>query len=569
MNPVGNSTLTLRKDLESWLRGETAQEAQEELLAEADNILGGVPEEIQLDINEEEITEDTIEETEMAAEKFPVEDLPGPEVDFEAGEPYGHGKLDENENDKNYYENNKRPKWELLEEAGSRLAMRLRHIQDMRRGSPMYQRGGFRKSRGRFFALCVLVIIVIGTATALYRNAQRHSYDAMMEKARGLYGQEQYTAAFDAYHEASRRYPDRVEPLLGTAHAAERIGRVEEAIAAYRSCLERFPPGAMHSRSNVFYEIGRLYATLKAWDKAQESFEEAIAADAANYGAYFFLGDTLEEQGQPDKALTAYKRALDLSPSSDAAREAVKRVMLILPSEDSPDARRYVSAILSGDAALERKHYNDASRYFAEALAIRSGDAGPWVGFAEARSKLGDTAGAIRSLERALERDPEHAYAKSKLAEIKESQNKRNARPRRNTPPRSQIDPPPATTEPAAATHRSREALFDAGVELYRKGDYAASFHNFVACLHSAERGILPSASLAGDSGPIWRGFQVKLNVPSDARLLADAVRMNPMDRNLYVNILMAGTKMGMDRKTMNSALNEVRSHALLRSNNL
>ena len=113
-----------------------------------------------------------------------------------------------------------------------------------------------------------------------------------------------------------------------------------------------------------------------------------------------------------------------------------------------------------------------------------------------------------------------------------------------------------------------RENLFDSGVELYRKGEYAKAFDAFVTCLRTSERGSSSPAPLTGDPGPEWKGHQVRLNVPSDARMLAEAVHLNPVDKDLYVNLSMAGTKMGIDRETMRSALNEALSHARLQGSN-
>jgi tetratricopeptide (TPR) repeat protein len=198
------------------------------------------------------------------------------------------------------------------------------------------------------------------------------------------------------------------------------------------------PSEAARSRSNVFYEIGRLSFALQKWDEAQKNFEEAIAADGVNYAAYFTLGNSFEEQNQFDKALAAYKRVLELSPASGAAEEAMKRVTLILAfkKEEEKNVERetmYVSAFLSGAEALDDKHYEAASKYFAEALAIRSDDAVVWVGFAEARAHLGDSSGAITSLERALERDPGNEEAKSKLDAIIAERNAQNKKPARRS----------------------------------------------------------------------------------------------------------------------------------------
>jgi tetratricopeptide (TPR) repeat protein len=486
------------------------------------------------------------------------------------------------------------PRRELEWEA-TRFAERLRRLAQMRRSSSLYKRSGFRGNRGCFFASCILALFLIGTVVAAYRHLQRNSYASLMGGAEALYGQEQYNPAFDAYKQASDRYPGRVEPLLGMAHAAERVGRVEEAIMAYRASLELFPANAAPSRSGIFYEIGRLYSTLKAWNRAQENFQEAATADSTNYNAHFALGGALEEQGRPEEAIKAYKQALDLSPSSDAAQEAIRRMSLLLPpaepeqDRDTLAEQKYEHAIQVGNVALELKHYEEASRYFSEALAIRSDDADLWVGFADARGSLGDAAGAVKSLERALERDPGHDDAKSKLAKLKEEQSKKKS-PSRSRPRKTPRSAPRSSKKntsvnlagksasssnftsnsmpnSAGVANKtpSRREFFVKGVDHYRKEEYAQAFEAFLACLRAGEREPLPSFPLAGETGPLWKGFRRALNIPSDVKLLAEAVHLNPADRDLYLNLSMTGTKMGVDKKTWRTALNDIYAHALAR----
>jgi len=628
----------LREDLESWIRGKTTQsagavevaeitaEAEAEVAVEteaaieaelnvidlerlidpylteaeelpdtgeefiSDTLIETADEktilETQTEIVEEEMEESKIAADEVTAEEISAERLFGDDLEKAvivpepAHEPSVMFDINEKDNDEDNDVNDDSDSEEqsargTFEEIASRME-RQRNANGTWNASNMYEfeQDEIRKNQRRFVTLCVLAIIVIGAATALYRYMHRSSYDVMMSGAHDLYEQRQYPQAFEAYNKASQRYPGRVEPILGTAHAAGRIGRVGDAIAAYRLCLERFPADAADLRSNVFYETGLLHVTLKAWDKAQESFEAAIAANAENYGAYFSLGDSLEAQNQVDKAILAYKQALDLNPSSDAAREAVKRTSLILSSIEKIDndavlMRKYEQALISGDVALVDERFREASNYFAEAIAIHSDDVRAWVGFGEARFKLGDTVGAVKYLERALEREPENERAKSRLAEI-EAASRRSAPQRQSntgSSPRSSVNNAPKA--PVASAAAGRETLFNSGVELYQEGEYAKAFDAFIACLRSPERGLLSSAPLAGAPGPMWKGSQVSLSVPSDARLLAEAVRLNPMDRDLYVNISMAGMKMGIDREAMREALNEAVSHARLRTNNL
>ena len=474
-------------------------------------------------------------------------------------------------------EDEKRPAWKILQET-----MRVKR-QNTGQIYTAHKRRGFREDRVRFIAVCLFAIILIGTVIALYRNIQRGTYDAMMTRAQDLFAQQQYAAALDAFNETSRRHPDRIEPLLGVAHSAERAGRINDAIAAYRLSLERFSAGTAHLRSQTFYEIGRLYTALTEWGNAQESFESAITADVTNFNAHFSLGNALEEQSKLDEALLIYQQALNLSPSSNAAREAINRVNLAMSDREEAERLallelRFQQAAQYGRAALEDERFREASDYFAEALAIRSDDASAWVGFGEARFRLGDTAGAVTSMQRALERDPEYELARSRLAEIEAyiaeqnrsaaPQRRRNQRQASRTLARDSAIIPVATPAVTADT-LSRAALFDRGVELFRRGEYEASFNYFVASMRSPEKELLPSASLAGFAGParpVWKGFQTRLNVPSEARLLAEAVRLNPLDRDLYVNLAMAATRMGLDRQAVYSTLSEAHSHALMRA---
>jgi tetratricopeptide (TPR) repeat protein len=277
--------------------------------------------------------------------------------------------------------------------------------------------------------LTVLLVLTLVTATAFaaYRHLRRNSYSALMNAAEEFYLEAQYEPAYEAYQDVAARYPGKTEPLQGAAHSAERAGQLEDAVRAYRSILSvtpRFPSEAALPLTLVLYETGRLYSLLKLWDKAVESFRGSVEADSANYTAHFALGGALEEQGKLAEALTAYRNALGVSPSSETAQDAVKRVSQLLspppPLKAAEDAKRkYDEAVRGGIAALERKSYRDASQFFAEALAVRSDDADAWVGFADARAELGDAPGAIKSLERALEREPNHVAAKSRLDELR------------------------------------------------------------------------------------------------------------------------------------------------------
>lgn len=321
-----------------------------------------------------------------------------------------------------------------------RLTEQLRRFAEMGRlAAASKRRFEMDNKKKKFFTFCILLVLVVGTFFAAIRHRERNSYEALMKEASALYEQGQYEESLDYYKEASSRYTERIEPFLGTAHASERVGRIEEAVEGYSAALERLPQEDQISRSKIFYEIGRLYALLKMWDKAQESLELATVTDGTNYAAYFALGGVFEGQNKMKDAAVAYKRALDLSPSSDAAQQAIKRVSLALPAKEADfaaiDAEKYKKAIAVGEVALGLRRYDKASQYFAEALALDSSDANIWVSFGEARKGLGDTSGAVASFNRALERNPSHSEAKNKLKALEEERKRKSVPQKKKAAP--------------------------------------------------------------------------------------------------------------------------------------
>lgn len=99
-------------------------------------------------------------------------------------------------------------------------------------------------------------------------------------QAEGLFKEEKYEEAIEAYRDISVKYPDWHEAesglfMIGICH--QKMGRREEAIEALQLAIKRFPD-------------------LKGWTDV----------------TYFHLGILLEEKGETNKALEAYHNSLRL-----------------------------------------------------------------------------------------------------------------------------------------------------------------------------------------------------------------------------------------------------------------
>jgi tetratricopeptide (TPR) repeat protein len=109
--------------------------------------------------------------------------------------------------------------------------------------------------------------------------------------------------------------------------------RFVEAIAAFEQCL-KLEPANVKAHDN----LGLSYAGLGRVDEALAAYREAIAAQAnvaaPDAGPFLNLGSLLLEQNQPREALPPLTRAAALAPRLPAARERLGKAHLQLGDVD-------------------------------------------------------------------------------------------------------------------------------------------------------------------------------------------------------------------------------------------
>ena len=74
----------------------------------------------------------------------------------------------------------------------------------------------------------------------------------------------------------------------------------------------------------VFNNLGFLYHTSAQFERAVEMFGQAIENAADTSIAYTNLGNSYYKLQQPDQALRAWKRALELDPMNENARRGLR-----------------------------------------------------------------------------------------------------------------------------------------------------------------------------------------------------------------------------------------------------
>lgn len=121
-------------------------------------------------------------------------------------------------------------------------------------------------------------------------------------------------AAEQAFRSIATAYPEYSGALVNLGILQSKGGRLEEAEKTFKLALERNDANA-----TALNQLGILYRKLGRFQDADQAYQQATQADPSYANAYFNLGVLCDLYlQQPQRALQAYERYLELSPSPDA-----------------------------------------------------------------------------------------------------------------------------------------------------------------------------------------------------------------------------------------------------------
>jgi tetratricopeptide (TPR) repeat protein len=240
------------------------------------------------------------------------------------------------------------------------------------------------------------------------------------------------SAALDAYREADQLEPNRPEVLEGLARLSVEVGVPEEEAL---SAAERF--GAAISdpkdRAKALVKAADI-AKLQNWDKAQELFEQARAADPDLAAAVDGLATLLRDRGQLSEAITLIVNAAERNPTErprwlvDAADFCVALGDTDWAKQLYRDARAADPGNMKAGVALVELGWEGHDADPAELIPIldqlcrTTDDPSRLRTYLIQRSKLalqvGERTQARNLLARAVELDPEDVAPRKELAEM-------------------------------------------------------------------------------------------------------------------------------------------------------
>ena len=198
------------------------------------------------------------------------------------------------------------------------------------------------------------------------------------------------------------------------AVAAQREGRIEEAMAGYEEAIRLHPDLA-----RAHLNLGALLGTRGRFAEARPHLEAAVRLDPQSAPSHFGLAQLAHATGDGARAVEEYGRVLDIDPSHADARDA--RASILYLAGRVEDARRdwaeAARAASAGDPSGER------ARFFLGVFAERANDPG-WEGIGalregDLRLADGDLEGAAALYRRALEEAPSSESARRAVERLR------------------------------------------------------------------------------------------------------------------------------------------------------
>ena len=248
-------------------------------------------------------------------------------------------------------------------------------------------------------------LFVHTTDPVFAKESERHAFaalalapnlpDAQVTMGTVHAGLDKPELALAEFQRAIELDPTEESAYEGLARALEGVGRRAEAEEVFRDLIARHPEEwALHNKLGSFYFRGSRFL------EARRSFQRAVtlAPDYAN--GFANLGAACQQMGEPEDAIRALKKAIELKPS-------------------------YPGWSNLGSVYLSLRRYEDAADALRRALALEDNDHVVWGNLGAALSDLGGHeaeaqqahAAAARLAERARSVNSNNAELLAKLAQ--------------------------------------------------------------------------------------------------------------------------------------------------------
>jgi tetratricopeptide (TPR) repeat protein len=241
--------------------------------------------------------------------------------------------------------------------------------------------------------------------------------------------------AISNYQQSIVINPNQLLPYLRETLLQLKLKQIDAATKTLNTAKEKFPTAYF-----IPYYFGLLYSEQKDYGKAIVSFADAEAlATTSPDGVkldgrfYFYYAAACERQGDFDKAVSLFRKCIELDPENDGAcnylgfmwadkgihlEEALDLIQKAIKLD--PDNGAYIDSL--GWVLFKLGRTDEALVQLKRAVTITKDDATVFDHLADVLLKLGKTDEALLALRRAKELDPDNKSISEKLQKLNGNQ---------------------------------------------------------------------------------------------------------------------------------------------------
>lgn len=254
--------------------------------------------------------------------------------------------------------------------------------------------------------LLLAAFSLLATACGRQPAEPRLDYPAALAEAEALVEAREHAAAYEAFDDLCRRFPDEPALYFHLAREAIELGRPQAAIPALEERIAASPTdaGAREALATLFDNAGR-------WPEAEEHYRESVRLEPGRASTYRNLFRLLVRGGKYSEGLAAAAEGLQHSPDDARLRTWYGEALMKLRKRWTEAEAELHKAIALPDSGAH-PHYVlglvylntgrlDAARTELEAATeLDPGSVRTWYQLANVRGALGDGQARQAALER-------------------------------------------------------------------------------------------------------------------------------------------------------------------------
>ncbi|MEZ4988431.1 MAG: alkaline phosphatase family protein [Saprospiraceae bacterium] len=136
-----------------------------------------------------------------------------------------------------------------------------------------------------------------------------------------LLAEQRYKLALDLFQKAEREGGEQPHLQLRIANAYMQLNKLAEAENAIHKALKSDPES-----ERAYFTLGLIHYNSLRYEEALGAFLDAIGLMYAQPTAHYYVGETLAQLGEYEKAIDAFEVCLKLVPSFNAARQRIIQI---------------------------------------------------------------------------------------------------------------------------------------------------------------------------------------------------------------------------------------------------